>query len=167
MLEEDVLHLAQITVEQLKSKSVTIVTAESCTGGLIAGALTSVAGSSDVVHGGYVTYSNRAKSEMIGVDPSLISQNGAVSKQTACEMAIGAQREAGTTISIAVTGIAGPTGGTADKPVGLVHFACADGTHTSHIVRKFGDIGREEIREETVRVALTLVLACIDQRDFP
>jgi len=167
MLEDDVLHLAQITIEQLISKRATLTTAESCTDGLIAGALTAIPGSSDVVHGGFVTYSNRAKSEMLGIPPDLIDENGAVSKPVACAMAQGAQKETGTSLSIAVTGIAGPSGGSREKPIGLVHFACSDGTKTSHIVRKFGDIGREEIREETVRVALTLVLACVDQRELP
>lgn len=167
MLEDDVLHLAQITIEQLTSKGVTLTTAESCTGGLIAGALTAIPGSSDVVHGGFVTYSNRAKSEMLGIAPDLIDEHGAVSKQIACAMAEGAQRETRTSLAIAVTGVAGPSGGSRNKPVGTVHFACADGTKTNHIVRNFGDIGREEVREETVRVALTLVLACVDQRDLP
>ncbi|WP_299345435.1 CinA family protein [uncultured Maritalea sp.] len=167
MLEDDVLHLAQITIEQLTSKRLTLATAESCTGGLIAGALTAIPGSSNVIHGGFVTYSNRAKSEMLGIDPDLIEEYGAVSKQVACAMAKGAQKETRTSLAVAVTGIAGPSGGSADKPVGLVHFACSDGKKSSHIVRKFGDIGREEIREETVRVALTLVLACVDQRALP
>lgn len=167
MLEDDVLHLAQITIEQLTSKRVTLTTAESCTGGLIAGALTAIPGSSDVVHGGFVTYSNRAKSEMLGIDPHLIEEHGAVSKQVACAMALGAQKATRTSLSIAVTGVAGPSGGSAEKPIGLVHFACSDGSKTSHIMRKFGDIGREEVREETVRVALTLVLACVDQLGLP
>jgi nicotinamide-nucleotide amidase len=167
MIEEDVLHLAQITVEQLRSKGVMLTTAESCTGGLIAGVLTAIPGSSEVVHGGFVTYSNQAKSEMLGIDPDLIEEHGAVSKKVACAMAEGAQRETKTQISIAVTGIAGPGGATPGKPVGTVHFACADGKNTKHIARAFGDIGRDEVREETVRVALTLVLACLDQRDFP
>ncbi len=167
MLEDDVLHLAQITIEQLISKHVTITTAESCTGGLIAGALTAIPGSSSAVHGGFVTYSNEAKSEMLGIPMELIDENGVVSKQVACAMAEGAQRETSASLAIAVTGVAGPSGGSAQKPVGTVHFACADGKKTSHIVRQFGDIGREEVREETVRVALTLVLACLDQRELP
>ena len=167
MLEEDVLHLAQITVEQLTSKGVMLTTAESCTGGLIVGALTSIAGSSSAVHGGFVTYSNRAKMEMLGVLEKTLDDFGAVSKQTACEMADGAARNADTEISVAVTGIAGPGGATPGKPVGLVHFACHYDGKTSHIKREFGDIGREEVREETVRVALTLVLACLDKRTHP
>ncbi|MGJ8528292.1 CinA family protein [Maritalea sp.] len=167
MLEDDVLHLAQITIEQLISKRATITTAESCTGGLIAGALTAIPGSSNAVHGGFVTYSNEAKSEMLGIPMELIDENGAVSKQVACAMAQGAQRETGASLSVAVTGIAGPSGGSALKPIGTVHFACSDGEKTSHIVRNFGDIGREEVREETVRVALMLVLACLDQRELP
>jgi len=163
MLEEDILHLAQITVEQLTSKRLTIVTAESCTGGLIASALTAISGSSAVVHGGFVTYSNEAKSEMINVDPELIESFGAVSQQVACAMSKGAIDQTGTDVSIAVTGIAGPSGGSVEKPVGTVHFSCSFNDQTSHIKRNFGDIGRDEVREETVRVALTLVLACVDK----
>ena len=167
MLEEDILHLAQITVEQLTSKAAMLCTAESCTGGLIAGALTSIAGSSSAVHGGFITYSNRAKTDMLGVPEKMIEEHGAVSKQTACAMAEGAAKNANTDISVAVTGIAGPGGATPGKPVGTVHFACWYNGRTNHIKRMFGDIGRDEVREETVRVALTLVLACLDQRDHP
>ncbi|TDQ66327.1 nicotinamide-nucleotide amidase [Maritalea mobilis] len=167
MLEDDVLHLAQITIEQLISKQATIATAESCTGGLIAGALTSVPGSSAAVFGGYVTYSNEAKTQMLGVPVHLIEEVGAVSKEVACAMAEGAQRISGATLSVAVTGIAGPGGGTAEKPVGLVHFACADEDGSCHIVRNFKEMERDEVREETVRVALTLVLARLDQRQLP
>ena len=138
-----------------------IVTAESCTGGLIAGALTDVPGSSDAVFGGYVTYDNRAKIEMVGVEADLIERWGAVSESVARAMAEGARETAGVEISIAVTGIAGPGGATEGKPVGLVHFACTAAAGTTHLRKDFGDIGRQQVREATVEVALDLVLECL------
>ncbi|KYB44854.1 damage-inducible protein CinA, partial [Brucella anthropi] len=117
-----------------------IATAESCTGGLIAGALTDIAGSSDVVDRGFVTYSNEAKNEMIGVPMDLINQVGAVSKEVAIAMAEGALNNSRAGISIAVTGIAGPGGGSAEKPVGLVHIASArKGFATLHKECRFGE----------------------------
>lgn len=138
-----------------------IVTAESCTGGLIAGALTDVPGSSEAVFGGYITYDNRAKIEMIGVPEDLIERWGAVSESVAEAMAEGAKETAGVEVSIAVTGIAGPGGGTEGKPVGLVHFACTTAGGTTHLVKQFGDIGRQQVREATVIAALDLVLDCL------
>ncbi len=138
---------------------VRVVTAESCTGGLIAGALTSVSGSADVVDRGYVTYSNEAKSEMIGVPEALLAQFGAVSEPVAKAMAEGALQRSRAQLSISVTGIAGPTGGTPEKPVGLVHFATAlTGGQTRPLRRTFGDIGRDQVRETAVRTALGLLL---------
>ena len=127
-------------------------------GGLIAGALTDVPGSSDAVFGGYVTYHNEAKSGMIGVDRALIQQHGAVSEEVARAMAEGALKASGAAVAIAVTGIAGPGGGTEGKPVGLVHFAYADAAKTVHVEKRFGDPGRQRVREETVKTALGLVL---------
>lgn len=135
-----------------------IVTVESCTGGLIAGALTDIPGSSEAVFGGYVTYHNRAKIEMIGVDEDLIERWGAVSESVARAMAEGARGAANVEVSIAVTGVAGPGGGTAEKPVGLVHFACATAGGTKVLERRFGDIGRQQVRQMTVEAALDLVL---------
>ncbi|HQZ13580.1 MAG TPA: CinA family protein [Devosia sp.] len=135
-----------------------IVTAESCTGGLIAGALTDIPGSSAAVHGGFVTYSNAAKEQMIGVPPELIAAHGAVSEQVARVMAEGARRTTGATIAVAVTGIAGPGGGSEGKPVGLVHFACATADATRTRVERFGDLGRQEVRERSVIAALDLVI---------
>ena len=138
-----------------------IVTAESCTGGLIAGALTDVPGSSDAVFGGFVTYDNRAKIDMIGVDEALIERWGAVSESVARAMADGARDTADVAVAIAVTGIAGPGGGTEGKPVGLVYFACstADGTRT--LEKRFGDAGRQNVREMSVETALDLALECL------
>lgn len=144
--------------QALIARELMIVTAESCTGGLIAGALTDVPGSSDAVFGGYVTYDNRAKVEMIGVDPALIEKHGAVSEQVARAMAEGALRTSGAGVAIAVTGVAGPGGGTEGKPVGLVHFAFASAQGTQHLERRFGNPGRQKVREQTVDQALDLIL---------
>ena len=148
-------------IELLKSRGEMIVTAESCTGGLIAGALTDIAGSSDAVFGGYVTYANRVKIEMIGVDEQLIELWGAVSESVADAMANGARETAGVEVALAVTGIAGPGGGSAEKPVGLVYLACTTAAGTQVIERRFGDIGREQVREATVIAALDLALECV------
>ena len=135
-----------------------IATAESCTGGLIAGVLTEIAGSSAVVDRGFVTYSNEAKTEMLGVPADLIKRVGAVSKEVAIAMAEGALARSSADIAVSVTGVAGPGGGTHDKPVGLVHLAVMP-RHglVRHAERRFGDIGRSEVRVATVREALLMV----------
>lgn len=145
----------------LATRGQMIVTAESCTGGLICAVLTDVPGSSDAVHGGYVTYANGAKTAMIGVPAELIEEHGAVSEQVARAMADGALAAAGADYAIAVTGIAGPGGGTEGKPVGLVHFGCASKSGTETMHRHFGDLGRQGIREATVEAALDMVLRCL------
>jgi len=137
-----------------------LATAESCTGGLIAAALTEIAGSSAVVDRGFVTYSNEAKTGMLGVAPALIGAHGAVSREVAVAMAEGAIRASRADIAVAVTGIAGPGGGSAEKPVGLVHLAVAvRGGVTAHAEQRFGDIGRSEVRLATVKAALEMVQA--------
>jgi nicotinamide-nucleotide amidase len=136
----------------------TVVTAESCTGGLVAGTLTAIPGSSDVFERGFVTYSNTAKSEMLGVPFWLIERHGAVSEDVARAMAGGALTHSRASIAVAMTGIAGPDGGTPEKPVGLVHFAAGrpDGPmHHERVV--FGDLGRAEIRWRSVERALSLL----------
>ena len=158
MFHTSIIALAERVNHTLIGRSQMIVTAESCTGGLIAGALTDVPGSSAAVFGGYVTYANEAKQGMIGVDPELIRQHGAVSEEVARAMAEGALRSSGAAVAIAVTGIAGPGGGTEGKPVGRVHFAYADADKTVHLKKEFGDIGRQHVREETVKTALGMVL---------
>ena len=141
-----------------RAKGLKIATAESCTGGLIAGLLTEIAGSSDVFERGFVTYSNQAKEEMLGVPAALLRQHGAVSEAVARAMAEGAIRNSTSDLSVAVTGIAGPGGGTDEKPVGLVHIAAARaGTATATRLCRFGDIGRGQVRLKTVEAALTLV----------
>ncbi|MBC8037429.1 MAG: nicotinamide-nucleotide amidohydrolase family protein [Rhizobiales bacterium] len=137
-----------------------LATAESCTGGLVAGVITSIAGASDVFEAGFVTYSNSAKTKLVGVPAKLIEAYGAVSEETARAMADGAIQATGADIALAVTGIAGPGGGSAEKPVGLVHIAAARrGGPTLHRKLMLGDLGREEIRLRSVAEALALGLA--------
>lgn len=154
----DIVALAAETVATLRLKKLTIATAESCTGGLIAGALTSIPGSSDVVYGGFVTYANAAKILMVGVSPELLREHGAVSEAVARAMAEGARLMGGVDIAVAVTGIAGPDGGSSTKPVGLVHFAVATLEKTVHLRKDF-DPGwsRDQIRQASVVEALRLV----------
>lgn len=135
-----------------------VATAESCTGGLVAGVLTEIAGSSDVVDRGFVTYANEAKTEVLAVPAPLIAQFGAVSEPVARAMAEGAIRASRANLTIAVTGVAGPGGGSPEKPVGLVHLATAvRGGETVHRVCRFGDIGRTAVRLATVAVALEML----------
>ena len=135
-----------------------VATAESCTGGLIAGCLTEIAGSSDVVDRGFVTYSNDAKNAMLEVPMALIEGHGAVSEPVARAMAEGAIAKSAADLAVAVTGVAGPGGGTADKPVGLVHLACAKrGGATLHREQHYGDLGRGGIRQATIRTALEML----------
>ena len=163
-LPDDIAALAKETVETLIANGLTIATAESCTGGLIAGALTAISGSSETVYGGFVSYANEAKIAMIGVPYALLKQHGAVSKEVAIAMAEGALGAAGTHIAVAVTGIAGPNGGSADKPVGLVWFGIALAGQPVVAERQlFGQKGREFIRHETVRHALQLGLRALGQ----
>lgn len=152
------LTLAETVLAEARAKGLKIATAESCTGGLVAGALTAIAGSSDVFERGFVTYSNDAKMECLGVVEDTLDKYGAVSAPTAVAMAEGAIANSRADVSVAVTGVAGPGGGTATKPVGLVHFAAARrGGATETEVRRFGDIGRDEIRMASVEVALALL----------
>ena len=144
-----------------RQQNIKIATAESCTGGLIAGCLTAVSGSSDVVERGFVTYSNEAKMELIGVPAELIERVGAVSEEVSRAMAEGALQYSGAQLSIAVTGIAGPGGATEDKPVGLVHLACAlEGNATEHVRAVFaGD--RDAVRMATIGTALDMAIAAV------
>jgi nicotinamide-nucleotide amidase len=135
-----------------------IATAESCTGGLVAGCLTAIAGSSAVVERGLVTYSNEAKIELLSVPAELIASVGAVSAETAAAMVYGALAHSRADIAVSVTGIAGPSGGSEEKPVGLVHFACAARNERPKLVEKrFGEIGRAAVRQKSVEVALDLL----------
>ena len=158
MLDPLLIRTAEALLADLRARGWKLATAESCTGGLVAGVLTAVPGSSDVVDRGFVTYSNEAKTELIGVTPDTLARHGAVSEAVAREMAAGALARSRADIAVSVTGIAGPGGGTADKPVGLVHMAAArrDGKST-HEAYRFGDVGRGEVRRLAVSAALTLV----------
>ncbi|SDR53459.1 nicotinamide-nucleotide amidase [Rhizobiales bacterium GAS191] len=158
MFDEALLAQARRLLDLCRTLGLHIATAESCTGGLVAGALTEIAGSSDVVDRGFVTYSNAAKTEMLGVPPELIARHGAVSEEVARAMAEGALQRSLADLAVAVTGVAGPGGGSAEKPVGLVHFGfAAKGRGFRHLERRFGDVGRAEVRRLTVIAALALL----------
>lgn len=153
---EEAVTLEETVVELLKEKGKTVTTAESCTGGLVAGRLLNVPGASSVYMEGYITYSNEAKEKLLGVSHSTLEQCGAVSKETACEMAEGAAKAAGADLAISVTGIAGPDGGTKEKPVGLVYVGCyADGEARAYEFHFTGN--RAKNRESTVAKALTIL----------
>jgi len=157
----EITQLATMVLETCRNKGLTIATAESCTGGLIAGALTEIAGSSDVFDRGYVTYSNNAKFEMLGVPLEFTNgPPGAVSNLVASKMVEGALANSSVGLAVAVTGIAGPGGGTAEKPVGLVYVALMRKGFEPEVQEcRFGDIGREAIRRQTVITALQMLLS--------
>jgi nicotinamide-nucleotide amidase len=154
--------LAADLIAAAKGEGLKVATAESCTGGLIVGALTEIAGSSAVVDRGFVTYSNEAKTEMLGVPADLIDRFGAVSPEVAIAMVEGAIAGSNADLAVAVTGVAGPGGGSPDKPVGLVHFAAMRrGQPVRHAEHRFGDVGRSQIRLATVREALAMMMRLI------
>ena len=158
MFPPDLLADAEALLAECRGLGLKLAAAESCTGGLVAGLLTEIGGASDVVERGFVTYSNDAKQELLGVRLETLIEAGAVSAETARAMADGALAKSRADISVAVTGVAGPTGGTAAKPVGLVHLAAARlGRPTVAEEHRFGEIGRAEIRLASVRAALALV----------
>jgi len=155
---------AAAVLDACRAAGVMVVTAESCTGGMIAAALTEVPGSSAVVDRGFVTYSNAAKTDMLGVPGALIEEHGAVSEPVARAMAEGALARSAAHVAVSVTGVAGP-GGTLRKPEGLVHFACAcRWAETAHLRREFGPIGRGLIRTASVETALSLILDALALR---
>ena len=157
MFSDSLIARAERLLADARAKGLKIATAESCTGGLVAGLLTEIPGSSDVVERGFVTYSDDAKNELLGVPREILQAHGAVSEQTARAMAQGALKQSHADLAVAVTGIAGPGGGSADKPVGLVHFATARGDKTLHRECRFGDIGRGEVRLKSVEVTLEML----------
>ena len=157
MFTPDLLARAEKLLAEARAQGFKIVTAESCTGGLVAGLLTEIPGSSDVVERGFVTYSNDAKQDLLGVPREILQSHGAVSEQTARAMAQGALKHSRADIAVAVTGIAGPGGGSTDKPVGLVHFSAARGNRIIHRECRFGDIGRGAVRARSVEVALGML----------
>lgn len=155
--------LARQALAQCRAAGIMVATAESCTGGMIAAALTDIAGSSVVVDRGFVTYSNEAKKEMLGVRQETLQAHGAVSGETAREMATGALRHSRAGIAISVTGVAGPVGGSQEKPVGLVWFGLArTGQEAVAEKRLFDNRGRAFIRSESVKVALGMILTALD-----
>ncbi len=157
---DDMRALAARVLAACAAKGLMVATAESCTGGMVAAALTDIPGSSAVVERGFVTYSNEAKTELLGVPAQVIAAHGAVSEPVARAMAEGALVHSRAQIAVAVTGIAGPGGGTATKPEGLVHFACARaGARTRHAKMEFGAIGRDAVRSASVLRALEMLLA--------
>ncbi len=151
--------LAETVLADARAQGLRIATAESCTGGLIAALLTEIPGSSDVLERGFVVYSNAAKTDLLGVPGELVADEGAVSEAVARAMAQGAVANSDAHLAVAVTGIAGPGGGTALKPVGLVHIAATrEGGSVLHEAHRFGDIGRSGIRLQSVEAALKLLL---------
>jgi nicotinamide-nucleotide amidase len=149
-------------IEACRGRGETIVTAESCTGGLVAATLTAIPGSSAVFERAFVTYANAAKSEMLGVPFWLIERHGAVSEDVARAMAGGALTHSHASLAVSVTGIAGPDGGSAEKPVGLVHFAAGRRDEPiRHECVLFGGLGRAEIRRRSVERALALLLSLL------
>lgn len=164
MFTPALLQAATALLDECRSRGLHLATAESCTGGLIAAALTEVAGSSDVVDRGFVTYSNAAKSEMLGVPPALIETNGAVSGPVAASMAAGALERSDATLAVAVTGIAGPGGGTDTKPVGTVWFGVAARGGAGTTERQVFPGNRAAVREATVAHALAMLLTAARER---
>lgn len=162
MFPVDLLDSAAALLQTLRAKGLKLATAESCTGGLISGVLTEIPGSSDVLERGFVTYSNDSKTELLGVPAPVIGRHGAVSAAVALAMAEGALNRAHVDAAVAVTGIAGPDGGTPQKPVGLVYIAVEVRGKPATAQRcAFGDIGRGAVRLATVREALRLVAEAV------
>jgi nicotinamide-nucleotide amidase len=162
MFSDEMNSLSARVLGAARRLKLTIATAESCTGGLVAAALTEIAGSSDVVDRGFITYSNAAKQALLGVSATDLSLHGAVSGQVAKAMAEGALRAAGAGVAVAVTGIAGPGGGSADKPIGLVWLAVArQGAETVLREERFGDLGRNGVRIASVRSALEMLMGAL------
>lgn len=160
MFDEEITALATMVVRDFGEAGLKVATAESCTGGLVGGAITAIPGSSDVYQGGFVTYTNDLKANLINVDPETLREHGAVSAECASQMAIGALEATEADACVSVTGIAGPGGGSEDKPVGLVYIAVATCEDEGAIVEsfEFGNIGRDAVRRETVKEALEMLL---------
>jgi len=158
MIDDRTVDAANTVLELCKAKKLTVTTAESCTGGLVAAALTHIAGSSAVVDRGFVTYTNEAKMQMLGVTEATLKTHGAVSRECAQEMANGALAQSGASLAVSVTGIAGPTGATPGKPIGLVFFCAA--SRSGHVIAhesRYGDIGRAQVRHASALQALAML----------
>ena len=164
MLDEELGNKATALLKLCERKNLTVATAESCTGGLLAAALTNIAGSSAVIDRGFVTYTNESKQEMLGVPPMTLEKYGAVSKETAEAMAKGVLAHAKVALAASITGIAGPTGATPGKPIGLVHFGAASRSgQLIHNERRFGDISRSEVRRKAVLEAIAMLTELAEQ----
>ena len=158
MLDDDIVEAAKRLLDICKRKNLILATAESCTAGLVAGTLAEVPGISSMLDRGFITYSNQAKQDMLGVSAATLEKHGAVSRETAEEMARGALAHAPVDLAVSVTGIAGPDGGSEEKPVGLVHFAVASRSgHLIHAEKRFGNIGRYEVRKQSVLQAFRML----------
>jgi nicotinamide-nucleotide amidase len=164
VIDDELRAQATKILDACRRRKLKLALAESCTGGLIGAALTEIPGSSDVLDRGYVTYSNKAKATMLGVSTETLHKFGAVSAETVRAMAEGALAKSGADVTVAVTGVAGPGGGSPDKPVGLVHFAAARRGKTLHKEIRFGDLGRGEVRRRSVLTAFELLGELIDAR---
>jgi nicotinamide-nucleotide amidase len=159
MIEDQMRSRAHAVLDACRARRLMVATAESCTGGLVSACLTDIAGSSDVFERGFVTYSNEAKQEMLGVSADILERHGAVSAETAQAMARGALSRSRAQIAAAITGIAGPGGGSAEKPVGLVHLAAAAlNGQTLHRERRYGHAGRTAVRQHSALEALEMLL---------
>jgi nicotinamide-nucleotide amidase len=158
MFPDEIEALAREVLDRARAAGLLLATVESCTGGLVGGALTAVPGSSDVVKCGFITYSNAAKTALVGVPEALLIAHGAVSEPVARAMAQGGLVAGGVDVAVSITGVAGPGGGSVLKPVGLVHFAVArKGAPTAHREMRYGDIGRQAVRLSSVKTALELL----------
>lgn len=157
MFSEEIQSLAERLVARCAERGWSVTTAESCTGGLVAAAITAVPGASAMFDRGLITYSNAAKHALLGVPEALFDMHGAVSEAVARAMALGARDRATARFGVAITGVAGPGGGTAAKPVGLVHLACASPKGLVHREHYFGDLGRARVQMAAVRAALQLL----------
>lgn len=158
MFDRDILDAARAALDAARARNLMLATAESCTGGLVAAALTVPPGTSEVLDGGFVTYSNAAKTRMLGVPADLIDAHGAVSEQVARAMAQGAADRCGVDLAVSVTGVAGPGGGSEHKPIGLVWFGAVGPAGTITLECRFGDLGRDGVRRAAVMQALELIL---------
>lgn len=166
MFDKEILDAASHLIDLCCRKELTLATAESCTGGLVAGAISAITGSSRVLDRGYVTYSNLAKQQMLGVTPATIDVYGAVSHECAEEMVKGALAHASVDLAVSITGIAGPTGAVPGKPIGLVFFGAA--SRSGRVVvhdRKYGDIGRTEVRRRSVLQALAMLTELAEKEE--
>ena len=158
MLDDDIVVAAKRLLDICKRKNLLVATAESCTAGLVAGTLTEVPGTSSILDRGYITYSNEAKHEMLGVSHEILNKFGAVSRETAEAMVRGVLGHSRVHLAVSVTGIAGPDGGSKEKPVGLVHFAATSRSgKLTHAEKRYGNIGRDKVRKESVLQAFRML----------